>query len=144
MAQQKGPASGTVIPIYEGGALRAQVKIATAQQVQAVANYGSVLLNAFKEVEDVLASEQILEKRLGYEQRALVNRTTAVQIATVQYQAGRRDLLWVEQLQTDQLAVKSNVIQLRNAQVANRIQLHLALGGSFDTAPSVAELADGK
>jgi outer membrane protein TolC len=101
-------------------------------------------LNAFKEVEDVLASEQILEKRLGYEQRALVDRTTAVQIATVQYQAGRRDLLWVEQLQTDQLAVESNVIQLRNAQIANRIQLHLALGGSFDTAPSVAELADGK
>jgi len=67
-----------------------------------------------------------------------------VLIATVQYQAGRRDLLWVEQLQTDQLAVESNVIQLRNAQVANRIQLHLALGGSFDTAPSVAELADGK
>jgi multidrug efflux system outer membrane protein len=137
-------AIGTVIPIYEGGALRAQVKIATAQQAHAVANYGSVLLNAFKEVEDVLASEQILEKRLGYEQRALVDRTTAVQIATVQYQAGRRDLLWVEQLQTDQLAVESNVIQLRNAQIANRIQLHLALGGSFDTAPSVAELADGK
>ena len=67
-----------------------------------------------------------------------------VLIATVQYQAGRRDLLWVEQLQTDQLAVESNVIQLRNAQIANRIQLHLALGGSFDTAPSVAELADGK
>ncbi len=57
---------------------------------------------------------------------------------------GRRDLLWVEQLQTDQLAVESNVIQLRNAQIANRIQLHLALGGGFDAAPSVAELADGK
>ena len=136
-------AIGMAIPIYEGGALRAQVKIATAQQAQAVANYGSVLLNAFKEVEDVLASEQILEKRLGYEQRALVDRTTAVQIATVQYQAGRRDLLWVEQLQTDQLAVESNVIQLRNAQIANRIQLHLALGGSFDIVPSVAELAGG-
>ena len=50
---------------YEGGALRAQVKIATAQQAQAMASYGSVVLNAFREVEDVLASEQILEKRLG-------------------------------------------------------------------------------
>ena len=30
-----------VIPIYEGGALRAQVKIATAQQAQAVAHYGA-------------------------------------------------------------------------------------------------------
>jgi multidrug efflux system outer membrane protein len=52
-----------------------------------------------------------------------------------------KDLLWVEQLQTEQLVVESNVIQLRNAQIANRIQLHLALGGSFDTVPSVAGLA---
>lgn len=137
-------AIGTVIPIYEGGALRARVKIATAEQAQAVASYGSIVLNAFREVENVLASEQILVKRLGYAQRALVDRTTAVQLATVQYQAGRRDLLWVEQLQSEQLAVEEHVIQLRNAQIANRIQLHLALGGSFDTVPSVAGLADGK
>ena len=137
-------AIGMAIPIYEGGALRAQVKIATAQQAQAVASYGRVVLNAFREVEDVLASEQILAKRLGSEQRALVNRNAAVQLAIVQYQAGRRDLLWVEQLQTEQLAIESNVIQLRNAQIANRIQLHLALGGSFEASPPVAELAGGK
>jgi len=137
-------AIGMAIPIYEGGALRAQVKIATAQQAQAVANYGSVVLNAFREVEDVLASQQILDKRLGYEQRALADRIATVRIATEQYQAGRRDLLWVEQLQTQQLDVESSVIQLRNAQIANRIQLHLALGGSFEASPPVAELSSGK
>jgi multidrug efflux system outer membrane protein len=137
-------AIGMAIPIYEGGALRAQVKIATAAQAQAVADYGSVVLKAFQEVEDALGSEQILEKRLQYEQRALVDRTKAVQLATVQYQAGSRDLLWVEQLQTEQLAVEENVIKLRNAKVTNRIQLHLALGGGFDSAPPVAELAGGK
>jgi multidrug efflux system outer membrane protein len=137
-------AIGTVIPLYEGGALRAQVKIATAQQAQAVANYGSVVLNAFREVEDVLASEQILEKRLGYAQRALADRIATVRLATVQYQAGRRDLLWVEQLRTEQLAAEEHVIQLRNAQIANRIQLHLVLGGSFDASPLVAERTDGK
>ena len=80
--------------------------------------------------------------KLGPE-RALADRNATVQLAIVQYQAGRRDLLWVEQLQTEQLAVESNVIQLRNAQIANRIQLHLALGGSFDAVPSVAELGGG-
>ena len=132
---------GMTVPIYEGGALRAQVKIATAQQAQAVSEYGSVVLKAFKEVEDAIASEQTLEKRLEYEQSALVDSTRAVQLATVQYQAGKRDLLWVEQLQTEQLAVEEKVIKLRNAKVTNRIQLHLALGGSFDTSASVAETA---
>jgi NodT family efflux transporter outer membrane factor (OMF) lipoprotein len=137
-------AIGMVIPIYEGGALRAQVEITTAQQALAVANYGSVMLNAFREVEDVLASQQITEKRLDYEQRALADRTASVQIATVQYQAGKRDLLWVEQLQTEQLVLQENVIKLRSEQIANRIRLHLALGGSFDAVPSVAVLAGGE
>jgi outer membrane protein, multidrug efflux system len=128
---------GMAIPIYEGGALRAQVKIATAQQSRAVAAYGSVVLGAFQEVENALASEQILEKRLSYEEQALSDRSSAVRIATVQYNAGSRDLLWVERLQTQQLVMAERVIKLRNAQLANRIQLHLALGGSFDTSPSV-------
>jgi NodT family efflux transporter outer membrane factor (OMF) lipoprotein len=134
-------AIGTVIPIYEGGALRAQVRIATAQQAQAVANYGSVVLDAFREVEDVLASQQVTEKRLVYQQRALADLTAAVQIATVQYRAGKRDLLWVEQLQSEQILVHESVIKLRNQQIANRIRLHLALGGSFDAAPSVPGMA---
>jgi len=128
------------IPIYEGGALRAQVQIASEEQAQAVSSYGSVVLKAFKEVEDAIATEGSLDKRLQFEQRALVDSTMAVQLATVQYQAGRRDLLWVEQLQTEQLAVEERVIQMRNARIANRIQLHLALGGSFDTSPE-SELA---
>jgi len=46
--------------------------------------------------------------------------------------------------QTEQLGVEERVIKLRNAQLVSRIQLHLAIGGSFDTAPSVPELASGK
>jgi outer membrane protein, multidrug efflux system len=127
---------GVSIPIYEGGALRARVKIATAQQAQAVAHYGAVALAAFREAENALANEQLLVKRIGFLQRALVDRTAAVQIATVQYQAGRRDLLWVAELQTAQLVNEAAVIKLRSVQGANRIRLHLALGGSFDATPA--------
>ena len=135
---------GATIPIYEGGALCAFVVIATAEQAQAVAHYGSVVLNAFREVEDALASETLLARRLRYTQRSLTDRTRAVEIATEQYRAGKRDLLWVEELQAEQLAVEANVIKLRNARVTNRIRLHLALGGSFDTLPSLAEQVDRK
>lgn len=128
---------GAVIPIYEGGALCAFVQIANAQQAKAVANYGSVVLDAFREVEDVLESEALLANRLIYAQRSLADRTRTVEIATEQYKAGRRDLLWVETLQTDKLAAEANVIKLRNAQIANRIRLHLALGGRFESEPSL-------
>lgn len=135
---------GATIPIYEGGALCAYLRIATAEQAQAVAHYGSIVLSAFREVEDVLANEALLARRLRYAQRALADRTRAVQLAIEQYRAGRRDLLWVEQLQAEQLVVEAKVIKLRNTQITNRIRLHLALGGSFDAAPSAVAQAGGK
>ena len=47
------------------------------------------------------------------DQRSLDDRTEAVRIATIQHKAGRRDLLWVAQLQTAQLAAESNLIRLQ-------------------------------
>lgn len=127
---------GVSIPIYEGGALRARVQIATARQAQAVARYGAVVLAAFREVENSLSNEQLLALQLPLDQAALANRTEAVRIATIQYKAGRRDLLWVAQLQSVQLAAVSQVIKLHGVQRANRVRLHLALGGSFDATPA--------
>ncbi len=131
-------AIGMSIPIYEGGALKAQVAIATAQQVQAVANYGSVTLNAFREVEDSLAAERLLAAQLPFDESSLRARTDAVRIGTVQFKAGRQDLLWVAELQTAELASQSDVIMVRAAQRANRIRLYQALGGGFGDAPEVA------
>lgn len=134
-------AIGMSIPIYEGGALKAQVAIATAQQAEAVARYGSVALNAFREVEDSLANEGLLAAQLPLDENALRARTQSVRIGTQQYIAGRQDLLWVAELQTAQLASESNLIRLRSAQRANRIRLYQALGGGFDPAPEVAGVA---
>ncbi len=63
-------------------------------------------------------------------------RTEAVRIATVQLEAGRRDLSWVSQLQTGQLANEADLIKLTSLQRVNRVQLYLALGGSFDQMPA--------
>lgn len=132
---------GVSIPIYEGGALRAKIEIATAQQSQAIASYGAVALTAFREVESSLANERLLALQLPLDQKSLEDRTEAVRIATIQYKAGRRDLLWVAQLQTAQLANESNVIKLRGAQRTNRVRLYQALGGSFDSASPMISAA---
>ena len=68
----------------------------------------------------------------------------AVRIATVQYLAGRRDLLWVSNLQTAQLATEADLVKLRGLQQANRITLLLALGGGFEGAPATAVRRAGK
>jgi outer membrane protein, multidrug efflux system len=136
-------AVGMHVPIYTGGALRAQIRIATAQQQQAIAGYGSVALTAFREVENALTSERLLTERLQFQQAEVRDRVEAVRIARLQYQAGAIDLLSVLQLQSDQIASEANLIRLRNAQLANRIGLHLALGGSFESAPAMAPVVAG-
>jgi NodT family efflux transporter outer membrane factor (OMF) lipoprotein len=126
------------VPIYEGGALSARVKIATAEQQAAVAGYGRAVLVALGEAENALTNEGLLAERLQFDQAALRDRTEAVRISRIQYTAGASDLLSVLQLQADQIAEDMTVIQLRNAQLANRINLNLALGGSFDDGPAVS------
>jgi multidrug efflux system outer membrane protein len=88
-------------------------------------------------VENVLANDAFLAQRFQFDQAALRDRTEAVRISWIQYTAGASDLLSVLQLQAAQTASEGALIKLRNTQLANRINLHLALGGSFESAPTV-------
>jgi multidrug efflux system outer membrane protein len=127
---------GLDVPIYTGGRLTAQIKIATAQQEQAVALYGSAILQAFYEVEVGLTSETLLNERLHIEKKGVEDRTESVRIAKLKFTVGSIDMLSVLQLQEGLLQSQANLIQLRYALLANRINLHLALGGSFDATPA--------
>src|SRR5271169_619933 len=102
------------VPIYEGGALRAQIKIATAQQEQSVAHFGGVALRAFDEVEVVLTNDRLLAERLPHTENAVRDHTEAVRVANLRYKAGSMDLLAVLQLQEGQVQSQADLIQLRN------------------------------
>ena len=127
---------GMTVPIYEGGKLRAEVRIATAQQEQAVAYYGSVSLNAFEEVETALTNEDLLSQRLPFEESAVRDRAEAFRMGEIKYRYGTTDLFLVLQLQQEQITQQINLIKLRYALIGNRINLHLALGGGFDASPA--------
>jgi outer membrane protein TolC len=131
-------ALGMLVPIYQGGALRAEVRIATAEQEQSIAHFGGVALKAFTEVEVGLTNEELLTKRLPYTENAVRDHTEAVRVANLKYKAGTADFLSVLQLQVGQIDSQLDLIQLRNSQLATRINLHLALGGSFDILPATS------
>jgi multidrug efflux system outer membrane protein len=133
-------ALGMTVPVYTGGQLTAQVKIATSQQQQAVAHYGGVVLNAFQEVETALTNENLYAQQFEHLQNSFREYSESVRIATIKYKAGAYDMQQVLQLQTAQLSVESEVIKVRNARIANRINLHLALGGSFETASAIVPI----
>jgi multidrug efflux system outer membrane protein len=129
-------ALGMLLPVYDGGALRAEVKIATDEQLQSIARFGGVSLRAFDEVEGALTNQEQLAKHQPFAENAVRDHTEAVRIANVRYKSGSMDLLSVLQLQEGQIESQAQLIKLRNAQLANNIDLHLAVGGSFDSSPA--------
>jgi multidrug efflux system outer membrane protein len=129
-------AVGMFVPIYEGGALRAEIKIATAEEEQSVAHFGGVALRAFDEVEVTLTNERLLSERLPHAENVVLEHTEAVRVANLRYTAGTMDFLSVLQLEEGQIQSQADLIKLHNTRLANRINLHLALGGSFDSLPA--------
>ena len=120
-----------LIPLDLGGELEAQVEIETAQQQVALASYGSIALGAFNEVESALTNESLLLEREGFLAAAVENNRGALEIAKTQYDVGQVDFLSVLQLQARTLNSRISLIRIKNTRLAQRVDLHLALGGSF-------------
>lgn len=102
-----------------------------------MAHYGVVVLNAFDEVETALTNENLYAQQFEHLDNSLREYSESIRIATIKDRAGTYDMQQVLQLQTVQLSVESDMIKVRNARIANLINLHLALGGSFESAPAV-------
>lgn len=124
--------AGVVAPLYTGGALEAQEEIATADQEAAIAAYGATVLQALEQVEGALTNEQLLERRENYLASAVDNNKKAYELALVEYNVGRTDLLSVLQIQARWVGARTGLLRVQNARLAERISLHQALGGSFE------------
>ncbi len=96
-----------------------------------MATYGSIALNAFNEVESALTNETLLLEREGFLADAVGNNETALGSTQIQYDVGQVDFLSVLQLQARTLNSQISLIRIKNARLAQRVDLHLALGGSF-------------
>jgi multidrug efflux system outer membrane protein len=120
-----------VAPLDIGGGLQVQVEIETAEQEAALAAYGGLALRVFSEVELALSNETLLLEREGFLAPAVENNTSAVKAAQTQYKLGTVDLLSVLQLETRLLNSRIELVRMKNSRLAQRIDLHLALGGDF-------------
>ncbi len=120
-----------VAPLDIGGGLQAQVEIETAQQEAALAAYGGLALRVFSEVESGLRNETLLLEREVFLTSAVENNSEAMKAAQIQYEVGAVDFLSVLQMQTRVLNSRIELVRIKNARLAQRIDLHLALGGDF-------------
>ena len=126
-------------PLFRGGALKAQVELRTAEQKEAMANYGGVVLRAFSEVENALGAETRLREREGLLQQVVTENARGVELGRVQYRVGTGNLLSVQQQQLRLYSAQTALLRVQSERLIQRVNLHLALGGDFIPGPPPAD-----
>ena len=119
-------------PLFLGGQLQSQVDIRTAEQKQAVAEYGRIGARAFGEVESALSAAQALEEREGYLREAVTENARALEFANQRYRVGAGDLRAVQQQSLALSAARTALLRVQSERLVQRVNLHLALGGGFE------------
>ena len=119
-------------PIFDGGRRREAVEIATAEQKQALAAYGQAALNAFSELESNLDQGTVIAQREVDLEVAAREAEKAFRIASLRYEEGEEDLLSVLTIQQRVISAKSALSSVERLLLEQRINLNLALGGSWD------------
>ncbi len=117
------------LPLFDGGRLTAQVDIAEARQVVAVADYEKTIQQAFREVADLLAARGALVEQLRASSANQVAQDNRLRIAQLRYDAGVVSYLEVLDAQREVVAAQQMTTQLRRAQLDTAAQLYKALGG---------------
>jgi NodT family efflux transporter outer membrane factor (OMF) lipoprotein len=131
-------------PVYQGGALQAQVEIRTLEQKEAIADYARMALRAIGDVESALAAGKTLDERDQLLQRTVTDNQRALELAQTSYRVGKSDLRAVQQQQLSVHAARLALLRVQSEQLAQRVNLHLALGGSFEARPALTLATDPK
>jgi outer membrane protein TolC len=126
-----GFGAGLLLPLFQGGALKAQVELRTAQQKEAVAAYARVGQRAFNEVESALASEFNAQQRQAILERATAENQRALALEETRYRVGSSDMRAVTQQNLALNASQMSLLRVRSEQRVQRVNAYLALGGGF-------------
>lgn len=134
--------ANVITPIFNAGALKAQVDQATIQQKQALQKYASTALTAFQEVENQLDLGSILVGQFDSIKRARKNSREALRLTRLNYEEGAISLQDVLQVERTAFQIASSYQTLHRQLLDQFADLNIALGGDWnmpvpsDDAPS--------
>ena len=120
--------------IFDAGRIRANVKVKTAQQEQALAAYEQTVLTSFEEVENSLvayANEQTRRRTLA---EAVTSSQKSLELANQLYASGLADFLQVLDAERSLYQAQDALVQSDQAVSANLVALYKSLGGGWETA----------
>ncbi|MGI4982938.1 MAG: TolC family protein, partial [Janthinobacterium lividum] len=119
------------VPVFEGGRLRASVRMARAEQASAALNYRQTVLSALRDVENGLVSYRTDQARTLALQAALGSQQNAFDLANESYRQGIDSFLNVLDAQRQLSQAKQQLAQSQVQTGTDLVALYKALGGGW-------------
>ncbi len=125
--------SGTATqPIFNAGSLRANVRLAQAQQQQLVLTYQQTIQTAFREVSDALIGYQKYRQFREHQQALTSAAQDAAHLSEVRYQGGVASYLEVLTNETTYFTAELNLARAQLNERLSLVQVYNALGGGWE------------
>jgi NodT family efflux transporter outer membrane factor (OMF) lipoprotein len=121
-----------LLSVFDGGLRRAQVAQARAEFDASAANYRGVVVSAFQQVEDSLATLDHYHDAVVEEKAAVDAAQRTLDFAMALYKQGATDYLTVVTSQTALLQNQLEALTLDTLQLRASVDLILALGGGWE------------
>jgi multidrug efflux system outer membrane protein len=134
---QFGPAVS--FPLFTGGRLRGNLKLAEAGFQVSVARYQQTIQNAFREVSDSLIAYQRTREFLAHQEEGTQAHRDATELANVRYEGGVTSYLEVLYNEQELFNAELILAQARLNELLSVVQLYRALGGGWQTPNTVAQ-----
>ena len=119
------------VPLLDGGAARAQVRVQEATLEQARTHYEATVLTALQEVEDALVALRGDRERLLRLQEAAQAAGNAALLAQHRYRSGLIDFQSLLETQRTLLSTQDGVASTAASVAAGHVRLYKGLGGGW-------------
>jgi NodT family efflux transporter outer membrane factor (OMF) lipoprotein len=123
------------LPIFEGGQLRANIRLAKAQAAEAAVTYRKTILSALEDVENALSAYRTELRRHEALERTVTAQTAALDIARNQYVHGVSTFINVLTAENSLALQHQELIESTLALTTDVVNLYKALGGGWQSAP---------
>ncbi|MFB9125001.1 efflux transporter outer membrane subunit [Paraburkholderia dipogonis] len=126
------------LPLFQGGRLRAELRLAEVRKSGAVAEYERAIQTAFREVADGLAGSETFGRQIEAQSRVVASAEHRADLSSLRYRAGVDGRLELLDSQRQLYAARQTLLDLRRAEFGNAVALYRALGGGLrdtDVAP---------
>ncbi len=124
------------MPLFDAGRNSANLDVAEARKVIAVADYEKTIQQAFREVADLLAAREQLAAQLAAQQANADAQARRLALVEARYKVGVANHLELLDAQRESFAAQQGALQVRRLQLATAAQLYKALARGTEDAPA--------